>query len=151
MSKSKFVGVALATFVAASLMACGGDDDSGYVSEIRKAQDYAYETALSMPWDMLDKAVKSGNMSLYIPKSYKSEKPNTQPPFMMMTSAGGVAGVFFETKRSNEIQSVKVNGGKCEIELDKSFGLSGDIKCDAKSVSTIEIETNAGKFTYKFK
>ena len=150
MSKSKFVGVALATLVAASLTACGGDDDSGYVSETRKAQDYAYETALGMPWDMLERAIKSGNMSLYIPKSYKSEKENTQPPFMMMTSVGGVAGVFFETKRSNEIQSVKVNGGKCKIELERSFGLGGDIECDAKSVSKIEIETTAGKFAYKF-
>ena len=154
MSKSKFVGVALATFVAASLTACSGDDDSGYVSETRKAQDYAYETALGMPWDMLERAVKSGNMSLYIPKSYKSEKENTQPPFMMMTSTsspiGVTAGVFFETKRSNEIQSVKVNGGKCKIELERSFGLSGDIECDAKSVSKIEIETTAGKFAYKF-
>ena len=150
MSKSKFVGVALATFVAASLTACGGDDDSGYMSETRKAQDYAYETALSMPWDMLDKAVKSGNMSLYIPKSYKSEKPNTQPPFVILMEQGEQSGIAFEARRFNEIKSFTINGGKCESGKIES-GAMAQIKCDAKSVSTIEIETNAGKFTYKFK
>ena len=62
---------------------------------------------------------------------------------------GEQSSIAFEARRFNEIKSFTINGGKCESGKIES-GAKAQIKCDAKSVSKIEIETNAGKFTYKF-
>lgn len=136
MSKSKFLGVALATCMAASLTAC----DSGYVEETRKPNDYIAD------WNMAERY----GVKAIIPKSYKSEKPNTQPPFVILMEQGEQSGIAFEARRFNEIKSFTINGGKCESGKIES-GAKAQIKCDAKSVSKIEIDTIAGKFTYKFK
>lgn len=137
MSKSKFLGIALATFVAASLTAC----DSGYVEETRKPNDYIAD------WNMAEQRY---GVKAIIPKSYKSEKPNTQPPFVILMEQGKQSGIAFEARRFDEIKSFTINGGKCESGKIES-GAKAQIKCDANSVSKIEIDTIAGKFTYKFK
>ena len=136
----KFVLTSVLAFVAVGFVAC----DSGYVEETRKPQEYLDK------WNEV--ADQAGEVT--IPKSYKSEKENTQPPFIVLIGQGNKGGVVFENKRVDEIQSFKVNGGKCEaskIRKDTSgrpaFAL---LKCDAKSVSKIELDTSAGKFTYKF-
>lgn len=132
----KLVLVSVLAFVAAGFVAC----DSGYVEETRKPNDYIAD------WNM---AVERYGVKAIIPKSYKSEKPNTQPPFVILMEQGEQSGIAFEARRFNEIKSFTINGGKCESGKIES-GAMAQIKCDAKSVSTIEIETNAGKFTYKF-
>ncbi len=132
----KLVLASVLAFVAAGFVAC----DSGYVEETRKPNDYIAD------WNM---AVERYGVKAIIPKSYKSEKPNTQPPFVILMEQGEQSGIAFEARRFNEIKSFTINGGKCESGKIES-GAMAQIKCDAKSVSTIEIETNAGKFTYKF-
>ena len=136
MSKSKFLGVALATCMAASLTAC----DSGYVEETRKPNDYIAD------WNMAERY----GVKAIIPKSYKSEKENTQPPFVILMEQGEQSGIAFEARRFDEIKSFTINGGKCESGKIES-GAKAQIKCDANSVSKIEIDTITGKFTYKFK
>ena len=132
----KLVLASVLAFVAVGFVAC----DSGYVEETRKPNDYIAD------WNM---AVERYGVKAIIPKSYKSEKPNTQPPFVILMEQGKQSGIAFEARRFNEIKSFTINGGKCESGKIES-GAMAQIKCDAKSVSTIEIETNAGKFTYKF-
>lgn len=132
----KLVLASVLAFVAAGFVAC----DSGYVEETRKPNDYITD------WNM---AVERYGVKAIIPKSYKSEKPNTQPPFVILMEQGKQSGIAFEARRFDEIKSFTINGGKCESGKIES-GAMAQIKCDAKSVSTIEIETNAGKFTYKF-
>ena len=132
----KLVLASVLAFVAVGFVAC----DSGYVEETRKPNDYIAD------WNM---AVERYGVKAIIPKSYKSEKPNTQPPFVILMEQGEQSGIAFEARRFNEIKSFTINGGKCESGKIES-GAMAQIKCDAKSVSTIEIETNAGKFTYKF-
>ncbi len=131
----KLVLASVLAFVAAGFVAC----DSGYVEETRKPNDYIAD------WNMAERY----GVKAIIPKSYKSEKPNTQPPFVILMEQGEQSGIAFEARRFNEIKSFTINGGKCESGKIES-GAKAQIKCDAKSVSTIEIETNAGKFTYKF-
>ena len=132
----KLVLASVLAFVAVGFVAC----DSGYVEETRKPNDYIAD------WNM---AVERYGVKAIIPKSYKSEKPNTQPPFVILMEQGEQSGIAFEARRFNEIKSFTINGGKCESGKIES-GAMAQIKCDAKSVSKIEIETNAGKFTYKF-
>ena len=132
----KLVLASVLAFVAAGFVAC----DSGYVEETRKPNDYIAD------WNMAEQRY---GVKAIIPKSYKSEKPNTQPPFVILMEQGEQSGIAFEARRFNEIKSFTINGGKCESGKIES-GAKAQIKCDAKSVSTIEIETNAGKFTYKF-
>lgn len=132
----KLVLASVLAFVVVGFVAC----DSGYVEETRKPNDYIAD------WNM---AVERYGVKAIIPKSYKSEKPNTQPPFVILMEQGEQSGIAFEARRFNEIKSFTINGGKCESGKIES-GAMAQIKCDAKSVSTIEIETNAGKFTYKF-
>ena len=132
----KLVLASVLAFVVVGFVAC----DSGYVEETRKPNDYIAD------WNM---AVERYGVKAIIPKSYKSEKPNTQPPFVILMEQGKQSGIAFEARRFNEIKSFTINGGKCESGKIES-GAMAQIKCDAKSVSTIEIETNAGKFTYKF-
>ena len=131
----KLVLASVLAFVAAGFVAC----DSGYVEETRKPNDYIAD------WNMAERY----GVKAIIPKSYKSEKPNTQPPFVILMEQGEQSGIAFEARRFDEIKSFTINGGKCESGKIES-GAKAQIKCDAKSVSTIEIETNAGKFTYKF-
>ncbi len=131
----KLVLASVLAFVAAGFVAC----DSGYVEETRKPNDYIAD------WNMAERY----GVKAIIPKSYKSEKPNTQPPFVILMEQGEQSGIAFEARRFNEIKSFTINGGKCESGKIES-GAKAQIKCDAKSVSKIEIETNAGKFTYKF-
>ena len=133
----KLVLASVLAFVAAGFVAC----DSGYVEETRKPNDYIAD------WNM---AVERYGVKAIIPKSYKSEKPNTQPPFVILMEQGEQSGIAFEARRFNEIKSFTINGGKCESGKIES-GAKAQIKCDAKSVSKIEIDTIAGKFTYKFK
>lgn len=133
----KLVLASVLAFVAVGFLAC----DSGYVEETRKPNDYIAD------WNM---AVERYGVKAIIPKSYKSEKPNTQPPFVILMEQGKQSGIAFEARRFDEIKSFTINGGKCESGKIES-GAMAQIKCDAKSVSKIEIETNAGKFTYKFK
>ena len=131
----KLVLASVLAFVAVGFVAC----DSGYVEETRKPNDYIAD------WNMAERY----GVKAIIPKSYKSEKPNTQPPFVILMEQGEQSGIAFEARRFDEIKSFTINGGKCESGKIES-GAMAQIKCDAKSVSTIEIETNAGKFTYKF-
>ena len=133
----KLVLASVLAFVAAGFVAC----DSGYVEETRKPNDYIAD------WNM---AVERYGVKAIIPKSYKSEKPNTQPPFVILMEQGKQSGIAFEARRFNEIKSFTINGGKCESGKIES-GAMAQIKCDANSVSKIEIDTIAGKFTYKFK
>lgn len=132
----KLVLASVLAFVVVGFLAC----DSGYVEETRKPNDYIAD------WNM---AVERYGVKAIIPKSYKSEKPNTQPPFVILMEQGKQSGIAFEARRFDEIKSFTINGGKCESGKIES-GAMAQIKCDAKSVSKIEIETNAGKFTYKF-
>lgn len=139
----KLVVTGALAFMVLNFVAC----DSGYVEETRKPNDYIAE------WNRVEKGIKAGEITLYTPKSYKSEKANTQPPYMILMSVKGEgSGAVFEPKRSDEVQSIKVNGGKCEIgeSQKREIGLAILLKCPLESVSKIEIETNAGKFTYKF-
>ena len=126
-------------FVAVGFMGC----DSGYVKETRDA-----ENAIILLGQM-----KKGGVSVRSPKSYKAEKPNTQPPLIVLATDSSSV-ILVETNRKNEINDIKVD--KCE--LSKDWKTSGDfeavgainIKCDAKTIDKIELETQAGKFTYKF-
>lgn len=133
----KFVLTSVLAFVAVGFVAC----DSGYVEETRKPNDYIAD------WNM---AVERYGVKAIIPKSYKSEKENTQPPFVILMKQGEQSGIAFEAGRFDEIKSFTINGGKCEVGKIENKAMAG-IKCDAKSVSKIEIDTNFGKFTYKFK
>lgn len=143
----KFVVASVLAFMAAGFVACSGDDDNGYVSETRKPQDYI------TIWDEL-KGAEAKGAKFIIPKSYKSEKP----PFIMLMGGGDEHYIVVENivknKRFDEIQSFKINDGKCEIEKIRRSGSTDPsvvkIKCDVKSVSKIEIDTIAGKVTYKF-
>lgn len=123
--------------MAVGFVAC----DSGYVEETRKPNDYIAD------WNMAERY----GVKAIIPKSYKSEKPNTQPPFVILMEQGENSGIAFEAGRFNEIKSFTINGGKCESgKIESGVSAKAQIKCDAKSVSKIEIDTIAGKFTYKF-
>ena len=135
--------------ISAALVVCGAmlfiACDSGYVEETRKPQDYIAD------WS---RAVEQGFKAI-IPKSYKGGKGNTQPPFIILISLEKQGAILVENKRFDEIQSFKVNDGKCEVGRTRNGSSdeepsAAEIKCDAKSVSKIELDTSAGKFTYKF-
>ena len=142
MSKSKFVGVALATFVAASLTACGGSEEK----ETR---------AVPSHWN--DKA-----MSFVAPKSYVRENKSVTPPFVAISVAtkekDGMDGfaIAADEQSQKDIVDIKVNNGECKARLTtEMFNNAGESPliamemnfCDIKQV---ELTTKAGKVTYKF-
>ena len=149
MSKSKFVGVALATCMAASFMACGGGEEK----ETR---------ALPSEWTGLYEMQAS---DLIIPKSYVRENKSVTPPFIATFSASGAKkqgedfgerlSILADEQSQKDIIDVKVNNGECKIRYRQGGGMGpmivmghwSDEKCDIKQV---ELTTKAGKVTYKF-
>lgn len=144
MSKSKFVGVALATFVAASLTACGGGEEK----ETR---------AVPSGWN----ESVDGASRLIAPKSYVRENKSVTPPFVAIMVAtkekDGMDGfiILADEQSQKDIIDVKVNNGECKVRYRQGGGMGpmivmghwSDEKCDIKQV---ELTTKAGKVTYKF-
>ena len=139
MSKSKFVGVALATFVAASFMACGGGEEK----ETR---------AVPSGWNEL-----ASGANLIAPKSYVRENKSVTPPFvaiMVATKEKDGADMFIilaDEQSQKDIVDMKVNNGECKAQYmgnGKDPGIAMEMRfCDIKQV---ELTTKAGKVTYKF-
>lgn len=139
MSKSKFLGVALATFVAASLMACGGGEEK----ETR---------AVPSGWNEL-----ASGANLIAPKSYVRENKSVTPPFvaiMVATKEKDGADMFIilaDEQSQKDIVDMKVNNGECKAQYmgnGKDPGIAMEMRfCDIKQV---ELTTKAGKVTYKF-
>lgn len=140
MSKSKFVGVALATFVAASLMACGGGEEK----ETR---------AVPSGWN----ESVDGASRLIAPKSYVRENKSVTPPFVAIMVAtkekDGMDGfiILADEQSQKDIVDMKVNNGECKAQYmgnGKDPGIAMEMRfCDIKQV---ELTTKAGKVTYKF-
>ena len=139
MSKSKFLGVALATFVAASLTACGGGEEK----ETR---------AVPSGWNEL-----ASGANLIAPKSYVRENKSVTPPFvaiMVATKEKDGADRFIilaDEQSQKDIVDMKVNNGECKAQYmgnGKDPGIAMEMRfCDIKQV---ELTTKAGKVTYKF-
>lgn len=139
MSKSKFLGVALATFVVASLTACGGGEEK----ETR---------AVPSGWNEL-----ASGANLIAPKSYVRENKSVTPPFvaiMVATKEKDGADMFIilaDEQSQKDIVDMKVNNGECKAQYmgnGKDPGIAMEMRfCDIKQV---ELTTKAGKVTYKF-
>ena len=139
MSKSKFLGVALATFVAASLTACGGGEEK----ETR---------AVPSGWNEL-----ASGANLIAPKSYVRENKSVTPPFVAIMVAtkekDGADGfiILADEQSQKDIVDMKVNNGECKAQYmghGKDPGIAMEMRfCDIKQV---ELTTKAGKVTYKF-
>lgn len=151
-AKTKILGVALATFVAVSLTACG----SGEEKETR------------VPSSELKAEAKGGKL-LAVPKSYvREKKTDTPPPFIVLMGEERdesipryslLSSAFILEKNGDEILSIKATNKKgedCGARYDtiKQSGIvsgMGEIKCDYKEVAVIEATTkSSGKVSYKF-
>ena len=138
MSKSKFLGVALATLVAASLTACGGSEEK--------------ETR-AVPSDWND---KTEGVSFVAPKSYVRENKSVTPPFIAAFEDEDGLMILADEQSQKDIVDIKVNNGECKAKYEggnmgpvivmEAF-LRGEKKCNVKQV---ELTTKAGKVTYKF-
>ena len=141
MSKSKFVGIALATFVAASLTACGGGEEK----ETRTPSSNDKAAASEMGGD------------LAVPKSYvREKKTGTLPPFIVLMGNDMMGSSFGFDKNGDEILNIKAtskNGEDCRAgyDGDERGGVGGLRECAPNEVATIEVTTkSSGKVTYKF-
>lgn len=137
MSKSKFVGVALATFVAASLMACGGGEEK----ETRTPSSSDKAAASEMGGD------------LAVSKSYvREKKADTLPPFIVVVGSNEAGSFFVQQKDSDEIidgKATSKSGEDCSFR--SMGGVSGLKDCGPNEVAIIEVTTkSSGKVTYKF-
>ena len=143
-AKTQILGVALATFVAASLTACGGSGEK----ETR---------AVPSHWNDKEKGV-----SFVAPKSYVRENKSVTPPFIAAAvftkERDGADGFMIaaDEQSQKDIVDIKVNNGECKARLTtKTFNNAGESPllamemnfCDIKQ---IELTTKAGKVTYKF-
>ena len=102
MSKSKFLGVALATFVAASLTACGGGEEK----ETRTPSSSDKAAASEMGGD------------LAVPKSYvREKKADTLPPFIVVVGSNEAGSFFVQQKIAMRLSMAKLQARVARIAV----------------------------------